>query len=130
MNLKVIHFYKGKGNLNLEDDLANGKVEFITITGLCTNTVEVWELVKGQLLLCEMYSKFDEDYERSDSEYFFTDNKKTFHDWINCEVLIPISILPYNHQFKGTHLRIDIANGYLQDFKPMTIYDELEEGIF
>lgn len=80
--------------------------------------------------MCEMYSKFHEEYERADNEELIVDGKKTYHDWINCKILIPIHLIPNCHQVLGTHYHINIKNGYLEDYNIITIYNKPNEGIF
>ncbi|WP_139421218.1 hypothetical protein [Chryseobacterium mulctrae] len=95
-----------------------------------SNSVITWELNKGKLWICEMYSKFYKEYERADNEELIVDGKKTYHDWLDCQILVPTYIIPICPQVVGTHYQINIKNGYLDGYKIITVYDEPDVDIF
>lgn len=130
MTLEVFHYYNAPGNINLEDDFKNGVITFVSFSTMFSNSVITWELNKGKLWMCEMYSKFDKEYERADNEELIVDGKKTYHDWLDCEILIPIYIIPNCQKTIGTHYHISIINGYLDGYKIITVYDEPDIDIF
>lgn len=130
MTLEVFHYYNAPGNINLEDDLTNGVITLVSFSSLFNNSVITWELNKGKLWICEMYSKFDEEYERADNEELIVDGKKTYHGWLDCQILIPIYIIPYCPKEIGTHYHISIKKGYLEGCKIITVYDEPDGDIF
>lgn len=80
--------------------------------------------------MCEMYSKFYKEYERADNEELIVDAQKTYHEWLNCQILIPIYIIPNCPKEIGTHYHINIKNGYLDGYKIITVYDEPDVDIF
>lgn len=130
MTLQAIHYYNAPGNINLEDDFKNGVITFVSFSTMFSNSVITWELNKGKLWICEMYSKFYKEYERADNEELIVDGKKTYHDWLDCQILIPVYIIPICPQVVGTHYQINIKNGYLDGYKIITVYDEPDVDIF
>lgn len=130
MTLQAIHYYNAPGNINLEDDFKNGVITFVSFSTMFSNSVITWELNKGKLWICEMYSKFYEEYERADNEELIVDGKKTYHEWLDCQILIPIYIIPNCPKTIGTHYQINIKNGYLDTYNFITIYDDSNEDIF
>lgn len=129
MILEVFHYYNAPGNVNLEDDIANGVITLVSISSLFNNSIITWELNKGKLWMCEMYSKFYGEYERADNEELIIDGMKTYHDWLDCQILIPTYLIPTCQQVLGTHYQITIKNGYLDIYNFITIYDEPNEDI-
>lgn len=130
MTLEIFHYYNAPGNINLEDDFRNGVITFVSFSTLFSNSIISWQLNKGKLYMCEMYSKFYEEYERADNEELIVDGKKTYHDWLDCQILIPIYIITNCTKTIGTHYQISIKRGYLEGYKIITVYDELDEDIF
>lgn len=130
MTLEVFHYYNAPGNINLEDDLTNGVITLVSFSSLFNNSVIIWELNRGRLYMCEMYSKFYKEYERADNEELIVDGQKTHHEWLNCQILIPIYIIPNCSKEIGTHYHINIKNGYLDGYKIITVYDEPDVDIF
>lgn len=130
MTLQAIHYYNAPGNINLEDDFKNGVITFVSFSTMFSNSVITWELNKGKLWICEMYSKFYKEYERADNEELIVDGKKTYHDWLDCQILIPLYIIPNCSKTTGTHYHIHIKNGYLDGYKLITVYDEPNIDIF
>lgn len=124
MTLNVINLYNAPGNTNLEDNFKNGVITFISSSTLFSNSIITWELNKGKLWMCEMYSKFKDEYERSDDENLIINGKKTYHDWIDCEIIIPTYIIPNCPQLRGNHLLITIRNGYIKSVKSKMVYNE------
>lgn len=130
MILEVLNYYILTSHSDLDIDFKNNTVSFVTLKGLCSNTIEYWELDKGQLFLCEMYSKFSDHYERSYSDYYFKDNQRTFHNWINCEILVLNHIIPNNTYGENTHTSIIIENGYLVNTRQRIFYEDSDNDQF
>lgn len=124
MTLEVFHYYNAPGNINLEDNLKNGVITLVSFSSLFSNSIITWELNKGKLWMCEMYSKFYEEYERADNEELIVEGKKTHHDWLDCEILVPTYIIPMCPQLQGNHLQINIKGGYIERVKSKMIYYE------
>lgn len=130
MQLEVFHYYNAPGNINLEDDLKNGVITLVSFSSLFSNSIITWELNKGKLWMCEMYSNFYGEYERTDIEELIIDGMKTYHEWLDCQILIPTYVIPNCPQTTGTHYHINIKNGYLDDYNTITVYDEPDVEIF
>lgn len=130
MTLEVFHYYNAPGNINLEDDLTHGVITFISSSTMFSNSIITWELNRGRLYMCEMYSKFYKEYERADNEELIVDGKKTYHDWLDCQILIPIYIIPNCPKTIGTHYHISIKKGYLDGYKIITVYNKPDVDIF
>ncbi|WP_123868072.1 hypothetical protein [Chryseobacterium lactis] len=61
-----------------------------TSTFFLSNSIVTWELNRGKLYICEIYSRFnDEVYQKSYVNQILEDDNRVFHDWINCEILVP-----------------------------------------
>lgn len=124
MTLEVFHYYNAPGNTNLKHDLKNGVITMVSFSSLFSNSIITWELNNGKLWICEMYSNFYGEYERADNEELIVDGKKTFHDWLDCEILIPTYIIPFCPQLKGNHLQVTVRGGYIERVKSKIVYDE------
>ncbi|SEW49370.1 hypothetical protein SAMN05421841_4148 [Chryseobacterium wanjuense] len=86
-----------------------------TSTFFLSNSIVTWELNKGKLYICEIYSKFnDEAYQKTYVNQILEDDNKAFHDWINCEILVPGYLIPCFNKAKGDYLSIKIKGGCIE----------------
>ena len=116
MILEVIHYYSGPGNADFDENLKKSILTIITTsTFFLSNSIVTWELNRGKLYICEIYSKFnDEAYQKSYVYQILEDDNKVFHDWINCEILVPGYLIPGSNKAKVNYLSIKIKNGCIE----------------
>jgi len=93
MILEVIHYYSAPGNVDIGENLKKSMFTIITTsTFFLSNSIVTWELNRGKLYICEIYSRFnDETYQNSFVNQILEDDNKVFHDWINCDILVPVT---------------------------------------
>lgn len=103
MILEVIHYYSTPGNVDFGENLKQGTFTIITTsTFFLSNSIVTWELNRGRLYICEIYSRFnDEVYQKTYVNQILEDDNKVFHDWINCEILLPGYLIPCLTKLRG-----------------------------
>lgn len=128
MVLKVIHYYKAPGNIGFDENHFKQSVLTIVTSStffLCSSIV-VWELDRSKLYICEIYSKFnDENYQRSYVSQILEDDSKVFHDWINCEILVPGYLIPGSTRVDRNYLSLEIKGGFLETTRFKTTLEEI-----
>jgi hypothetical protein len=125
MVLEVIHYYTAPGNAGFVADLKQSVFTIVTVsTFFLSNCVIIWELNNGKLYICEIYSKHDETYEKSYVNQILEDDNKVFHDWINCEILVPGYLIPDYTKTNENYLSIKIKNGCVEAVEFKTILEE------
>ncbi|WP_312288391.1 hypothetical protein [Chryseobacterium gleum] len=116
MVLDVIHYYNAPGNVDIGENLKKSMFTIITTsTFFLSNSIVTWEVNRGKLYICEIYSKFnDEAYQKSYVHQILEDDNKVFHDWINCYILVPGNLIPGFNKAEGNYLSIKIKSGRIE----------------
>lgn len=128
MVLEVIQFYI-PGNIGFNEDLKQSVFTIITTsTFFLSNSIITWELNRGKLYICEIYSRFnDEAYQKTCVNQILEDDNKVFHDWINCEILVPGYLIPSFNKAKGNYLSIKIKDGCIETTECIQIFEEYDQ---
>lgn len=117
MVLEVIHYYKAPGNIGFDENNFQQSV-FTIITSstfFLSNSIVTWELDRSKLYICEVYSEFnDEVYEKSYVSQILEDDNKVFHDWINCEILVPSYFILDFSKADRNYLSLEIKYGCIE----------------
>lgn len=116
MILKVIHYYSAPGNVDIGENLQKSIFIIITTsTFFLSNSIVTWEVNRGKLYICEIYSRFnDEAYQKSYVNQILEDDNKIFHDWINCDILVPGNLISDSNKAKVNYLSIKIKSGCIE----------------
>ncbi|WEK69482.1 MAG: hypothetical protein P0Y62_16805 [Candidatus Chryseobacterium colombiense] len=90
-------------------------------TFFLSNSIVTWELNRGKLYICQIYSRFnDETYQKPYVNQILKDDNKVFHDWINCDILVPGNLIPSFNKAEEIKSKVDIwklqnADQFLQN---------------
>lgn len=116
MILEVLHYYSAPGNVDIDENLKKSMFIIITTsTFFLSNSIVTWELNRGKLYICEIYSRFnDEAYQKSYVNQIIEDDNKIFHDWINCDILVPGNLIHGFNKAKVNYLSIKIKSGCIE----------------
>jgi len=128
MVLETIQFYI-PGNIGFDKGLDKGVFTIITTsTFFLSNSIVTWELNKGKLYICEIYSKFNnESYQKTCVNQILEDDNKVFHDWISCEILIPGYLIPDFNKAEENYLSIKIKDGCIETIECKQIFEEYDQ---
>lgn|GEM_PF-1351791 len=128
MSLKVLHYYILENEGHLERDLTNGIIRFTARSSFfLTNCIIVWEMNRGRLYICEIYSKNNGTYQKTFIDQILEDDNKNFLDWFDCDVTIPSYLIPNFPKQQETHLLINIKDGFLQTSEYLTVNEGNDE---
>lgn len=127
MSLKALQYYKLENEGHFESDLNNGIIRFIAKSSFfLTNCIIVWEINRGQLFICEIYSKWNGTYEKTYIDQILEDDNKNFLDWFDGDIIIPSYLIP-NFPQQETHLLIKIKDGFFQTSEYLTVNESNDE---
>ena len=128
MILEVIHYYSAPGNVDFGENLKKSMFTIITTsTFFLSNSIITWELNRGKLYICQIYSRFnDETYQKSYVNQILEDDNKVFHGWINCDILVPGNLIPSFNKAEKNYLLIKIKGGYMEATECRPILAEYE----
>jgi len=128
MSLQAFQFYTLNSQGHIESDITDGVIRFIAIsTFFLTNCTIVWEINRGQLFICEIYSKCNGTYEKTYIDQILEDDNKKFLDWFDCDVVIPSYFIPNFTQQQETHLLVRIKNGFFEAFEYLIVNEGNDE---
>ena len=128
MSLIVFQYYTIQSQGNLESDITDGIIRFSARSSFfLSNCIIVWEINRGQLFICEIYSKCNGTYEKNYIDNLLEDDNKNFLDWFDCDIIIPSYLIPNFPKQQETHLLIKIKDGFFETSELLTVNEGNDE---